>query len=99
MNLDTAKSIRNVLFKSFLITFVLLILSHIVWCVKTDFVLDLIQKVYGVAPEQAKICVLNAYTAMKILGGILFLIPAIAIQMEFFCPCKCKGACKIGEEK
>lgn len=94
--MEMALKIRNVLLKSFVVAFLLLIASHLFYFFNSEFVIKLMEYIYGVTPQNAALCISVAYAFMKIFAVMFFLIPALAIHCEFS-KCKCKVFEKEGE--
>ncbi|MDD3594130.1 MAG: hypothetical protein PHX18_05845 [Candidatus Gastranaerophilales bacterium] len=79
--------VRNILFKSFLLAILLLIISNLLYSFNSDFFFAMFEKYYFIKPEQAAEMVFFLYGIIKIIAVFLFLIPAIAIHMNEHCKC------------
>jgi|GEM_PF-3968149 len=79
---------RNVLLKSFVITYAILILSFIVFCMHPHFFYGIIHHFYGIGHEEAAVLLVQAHILMKISAFVLFLVPALALHWEIKCRCK-----------
>lgn len=94
--MEMALKVRNVFLKMFVIAFVFLIAGHLFYFFNSDFVIKMMEFIYGVTPQNAVLCISVAYAFMKIFAVMFFLIPALAIHCEFS-KCKCKIFEKDGE--
>lgn len=87
--MEKIKTVRNVLFKSFILGYGLLLVFALYYHFYSDSFLMLLEKMYGLAPDMAKGLTLYAMTIMKTITIYFFLIPTIALHWE--CKkCKCR---------
>lgn len=87
--MEIALKIRNILFKTFLLSFVILVLWHIVYIFNSDFIINVFESVYKISAQEARFSIVIASNAMKIITLFFFLFPAVAIHLEFV-KCKCE---------
>jgi hypothetical protein len=79
--METALAIRNVLFKAFIINFVLILIT---WLLSLSGVLtNLMAGFFGFDAAQTNMYVACTIGFWKILNVVFFLIPAIAIHWEY----------------
>ena len=76
---------RNVLLKSFVITYAILLLSFVLYCMHPHFFYGIIHHFYGIGHEEAAVLMAQAHIAMKIAAFTLFLMPALALHWEIKC--------------
>ncbi len=87
--MELALKIRNILFKCFLIALILMIIGHLLFVMNSSFAVKIFHSVYGINEESARLSIVFAFNAMKIISVMFFLIPAAAIHCEFLkCGCK-----------
>lgn len=87
--MEIALKIRNVLFKCFVISFVILIATHLFYVFNSDFIVKVFENIYHISEQNARLSIVLACNAMKIITVMFFLIPAAAIHCEFI-KCKCE---------
>ncbi len=81
--MELSKHVRNILLKCFLFTVLFMIIGHVIYYFNTDAITDLCQVLFKVTPEQARLVIFQSYVTIKMIAVFFFLIPAIAIQLEY----------------
>lgn len=76
---------RNILLKTFVITYVILILSFVMYCIIPHFFYGMIHHFYGIQHAEASVLLAHAHILMKISAFVLFLMPALGLQWEIVC--------------
>ena len=82
-----ARKIRNVFLKCFLLSFILLILGHIIYYYNINGITNIASAIYGVDATTTKAIAFISFNIMKIIAVFGFLIPALAINCEFITCC------------
>ena len=86
--METMEKTRNVLLKSFIITYAILILSFVIFCMYPHFFYGIIHHFYGIEQAEAAVLLAHAHILMKIAAFVLFLVPCLALHWEIKCRCK-----------
>ena len=81
--MELSKRVRNILFKCFLFTLLFMIINHVIYYFNTYVITDLCQVLFKVTPEQARLVIFQSYVTIKMIAVFFFLIPSIAIQLEY----------------
>ena len=82
MHQEKLKIKRNILLKSFVIGYLLIIFSVAMFYFFSDFMFNLMQCIYRLDQLQSAIIIAQATIFMKIAVFTLFLVPALALQWE-----------------
>lgn len=86
--MEKALKLRNILLRSFVIALVLLVVSHLFFFFGSDFIISVFEKIYGITAPEARLSIVFACNAMKVMSVMFFLIPALAIHLEYTkCDC------------
>lgn len=72
--------IEDILFKSFIIAFIMLMVSFVCYLVFNQQIIDIWIGLYGLSAKNVSIMILGFYGIFKMLIFILFFIPAIAVH-------------------
>lgn len=72
--------IEDILFRIFIIGFILFVLSFLVYLLFNQQLMDLFLPLYGLKAEAASIMILSFYGLIKMFLAYCILIPAIAIH-------------------
>jgi uncharacterized membrane protein len=79
--METALRIRNILFRSFIINLIVIVVA---WLLSfTSVFSDLMRSFFGFDAHQSHMYMATMIGIWKILNVVLFLIPAIAIHWEY----------------
>jgi hypothetical protein len=82
--------IRNILFKSFLIGYIILIFSALIFMFNVDYFADLANQMFGIERQYYLFAVMLIMGMAKNVLFLAFLCPAIAIHWTLKCKCECK---------
>lgn len=89
--------IRNVLLKSFVFVYVLVIISYAIFHFFPNLV-GIIESGYGVSALEARILIAHFHGQMKMLALTFFLVPALAMHCEFLSKCCLQKTCETDTE-
>ncbi len=81
---------RNILLKSFLIIYVLLLFSVAMLYMCPEWLYNLMDRVYSLGPIESAMLIAQAQILMKIAAFVFFLAPALAIQWEIMSIRRCE---------
>ena len=79
--MENAIKIRNVLFKTFIINYAMIILAWLI--ATTDIYTYLMKLFHNTSNSETELLILSLIGTWKILAAAFFLIPAIAIHWEY----------------
>ncbi|MFA6988865.1 MAG: hypothetical protein WC197_02245 [Candidatus Gastranaerophilaceae bacterium] len=80
--------VRDILFTSFIIGFILYVLSFLLWMFKFDYFYNITNHIFGIEKEYYTFAAILIMGMAKNVLFFLFLIPAIAIHLKIKCKCK-----------